>query len=443
MFEQLSDRLLGVIRDLRGHGRLTAANIDQALRQVRLNLLEADVHYQVVKSFIDGVRHKALGQDVLQSLTPGQAVVKIIHDELCAVLGGQAAHLSLTTKPPIAILLVGLQGSGKTTTCGKLAQFLKAKGRSPYLVPADVSRPAAIEQLQQLAGRVQVPVYPTQSRDNPVKVCEKALKEAVKAAADTVIVDTAGRLHIDADLMKELKKIHSALKPEEVLLVADAMTGQDAVNIAKQFNADLGLTGVVLSKMDGSARAGAAFSIKWVTGKPIKFMGVGEGLSALQPFHPDRIASRILDMGDMVSLAERAQEVLDENSAQELLKKIKKNEFSIEDFRKQLKQMKKLGSVENIMGLLPGFKKMRGRVDFNQADQELKKKEAIICSMTHQERNRPKVLNGSRRKRIAKGSGTRVQDVNQFLKEFSHMQKMMKRFGKLGLAGMMGSLGNR
>lgn len=442
MFEQLSDKLLKTLRDLRGQGKLTEANIDEALRQVRLNLLEADVHYQVVKTFIDNVRTKAVGQDVLQSLTPGQTIVKIIYDEMTELLGGQARPLNLSTKPPVPILMVGLQGSGKTTTSAKLAQHLKSKGRNPYLIPADVSRPAAIDQLKTLGNRLNVPVFPTEARDNPVKVCEKAMKQAAEAGCDTVIVDTAGRLHVDDDLMKELQKISKTITPQEVLLVADAMTGQDAVNIAKQFDQTMDLTGVILSKMDGNARAGAAFSIKAVTGKPIKFVGVGEATSALEVFHPDRVASRILDMGDVLSLAEKAQEVFDQSQATDLLSKITKNEFTVEDFRAQMRQMKKLGSMESIMGMLPGFKKMKGAVDFAQAEVELKRKEAIIDSMTRKERLNLKLLNAGRRKRIAAGSGTRVQDVNQFVQEFTDMQKMMNQLGKMGLRGMAGLFGN-
>jgi signal recognition particle subunit SRP54 len=438
MFDQLSDKILRVVRDLKGKGKITEENIDHALRQVRLNLLEADVHYQVVKDFIDRVRQSAVGEEVLESLTPGQAVVKIIYDQLCDLLGSQAQHLNLTTKPPVAILMVGLQGSGKTTTTAKLAQHLKSKGRKPYLVPADVTRPAAIDQLQQLAKRLNVPVYPTRPKDNPIKICAKAMKEAVACNADTLLVDTAGRLHIDEALMKELKKIAKTLNPQEILLVADAMTGQDAVNIAKHFNQELDLSGVVLTKMDGNARAGAAFSIKAVTGKPIKFMGTGEGVDALEVFHPDRIASRILDMGDIVSFAEKAQEVFDEEQAHDLMDKMRKNEFSLDDFRKQLRQMKKLGSMESLIGMLPGAKKLKDKVDFKDAEVELKKKEAIIDSMTLLERKRHHILNASRRKRIARGSGTRVQDVNRFMKEFTQMQKMMNKFGKMGLKGMSG-----
>ena len=446
MFDQLSDKLLETIRNLRNSGKLSEANIDQALRQVRLNLLEADVHYQVVKEFIDGIRQKAVGKEVLESLTPGQAVVKIIHDELCRLLGEKNTPLNLSTKPPVVLLMVGLQGSGKTTTSAKLAHHLKGRGRHPFLVPADVTRPAAIEQLKILAQKIAVPCFDTKPNDNPVKVCERSLKEAIACSCDTVILDSAGRLHIDDSLMKELKKIVKSTNPQEILLVADAMTGQDAINIAKSFDQELNLSGVILSKMDGQARAGAALSMKMVTGKPIKFVGTGEGVQALELFHPERVASRILDMGDIVSLAEKAQKVFDEKHAEDLLHKMRKNEFTLVDFLKQLKMMKKMGSMESLLGMLPGFKKMKGNVDFQEAEKDLKHKEAIVFSMTLKERMNHHILNASRRKRIALGSGTRVQDVNKFMREFSQMQKMMNKLGKKGLKGMaslMGGFPNR
>lgn len=431
MFDSLSEKLLKTVRDLRGAGKLTEANVDAALRQVRLNLLEADVHYQVVKEFIDNIKQKALGQEVQGSMTPGQAVVKIIYDELCRLLGSQTKHLNLSTQPPVPILLVGLQGAGKTTTSAKLAVQLKAKGRKPYLVPADVNRPAAIEQLTTLGKKIGVPVYPTQANDNPVKISEKALEEAVKVGCDTVIIDTAGRLSIDEPLIKELQKIVKAVNPQEILLVADAATGQDAVNTAKNFHAALDLTGVVLSKMDSNARAGAALSIKTVTQVPIKFMGTGEQPDALETFHPERVASRMLDMGDVLTLAEKAQEVFDQKETEGLLHKMTRNQFTMEDFLKQLKTMKKLGSMESILGMMPGFKKIKDQVNFDDAEKEMKRKEAIIQSMTRQERRNVGILNGGRRARIAKGSGTSVQEVNQFVREFSQMQKMMSQMGNM------------
>ncbi len=428
MFENLTDRLQKVFRDLRGYGRLTPENIDEALRQVRLALLEADVNYKVVREFIDAISVRAVGQDVLESLTPGQQVIKIVHQELVDLLGGQTELLKLDGKQPVVIMLAGLQGSGKTTTAAKLAKFLKSKGRRPYLVPADVYRPAAIEQLKVLGESIGVDVYPSETRQDPVAICRSALIAADEKNLNTVIIDTAGRLHIDQKLMEELRQIRAQIEPAEILFVADAMTGQDAVTVAEKFKNDLDLTGVVLTKMEGDARGGAALSIKKVTDRPIKFVGVGEGLDALEVFHPDRLASRILGMGDVLSLIEKAEAVVDKKKAEKLARKIQKNEFSLEDFRDQIQQIKKMGSLEQIMGMIPGLNKMKQMQNMPKPDdRELVRTEAIINSMTGVERRNYLILNASRRQRIASGSGTSVQDVNRVIKSYAQMLKMMKK----------------
>jgi signal recognition particle subunit SRP54 len=428
MFENLTDRLQKVFRDLRGYGRLTPENIDEALRQVRLALLEADVNYKVVREFIDAISARAVGQDVLESLTPGQQVIKIVHQELVDLLGGQTELLKLDGKQPVVIMLAGLQGSGKTTTAAKLAKFLKSKGRRPYLVPADVYRPAAIEQLKVLGESIGVDVYPSETSQDPVAICRSALIAADEKNLNTVIIDTAGRLHIDQKLMEELRQIRAQIEPAEILFVADAMTGQDAVTVAEKFKNDLDLTGVVLTKMEGDARGGAALSIKKVTDRPIKFVGVGEGLDALEVFHPDRLASRILGMGDVLSLIEKAEAVVDKKKAEKLARKIQKNEFSLEDFRDQIQQIKKMGSLEQIMGMIPGLNKMKQMQNMPKPDdRELVRTEAIINSMTGVERRNYLILNASRRQRIASGSGTSVQDVNRVFKSYAQMLKMMKK----------------
>lgn len=433
MFENLSERLNLIFKRLRGYGKLTEQNIQEGLREVRLALLEADVHYKVVKDFVNSVRQRAIGQEVMDSFTPGQQMVKIVHEEMTALMGGQRQDLDLSRKWPVSIMLVGLQGSGKTTTAGKLGLYLRGKGRRPYLVPADVYRPAAIEQLQKLAQDLNLPAYPSEPDMRPLEICQGAMAIAREKAYDTVIIDTAGRLHIDAVLMDELKAIAAAIDPSEVILVADAMTGQDAVNIAESFSQDLGLTGIILTKMDGDARGGAALSMKTVTQKPIKFIGVGEKLEALEPFHPERMASRILGMGDVLTLMEKAQATLDSQKALELEKKIRKESFSLEDFRDQLRQIKKIGSLEQIMGMIPGLNRFKSLPGVRPDEGELVKIEAVINSMTRGERHNYKIINGSRRLRIAKGSGTSVQDVNKLLKNFAQMQKMMKKFQKGGL----------
>jgi len=436
MFENLTDRLQKVFRDLRGYGKLTPENIAEAMRQVRLALLEADVNYKVVKEFIDAISERAVGQDVLDSLTPGQQVIKIVHQELVELLGGQTEQLKLDGRQPVVIMLAGLQGSGKTTTAAKLAKSLKDKGRKPYLVPADVYRPAAIDQLKVLGESIGVDVHPSGVSENPVAICRNALIAADEKSLNTVIIDTAGRLHIDLELMEELRQIKDQIDPAEILFVADAMTGQDAVTVAAKFKNDLDLTGVVLTKMEGDARGGAALSIKRVTDRPIKFVGVGEAMDALEVFHPDRLASRILGMGDVLSLIEKAEAVVDRKKAEKLAKKIRKNEFSLEDFRDQIQQIKKMGSLEQIMGMIPGLNKMKQMQNMPKPDDsELVRTEAIINSMTQVERRNYQIINPSRRQRIAKGSGTSVQDVNRVIKSYSQMLKMMKKMK--GFSGPM------
>ncbi|MEJ5358701.1 MAG: signal recognition particle protein [Desulfobacterales bacterium] len=433
MFEQLSEKLESVFKKLRGHGRLTEANIEEGLREVRLALLEADVHYRVVKQFIDQVRARALGQEVMASLTPGQQVVKIVHETLCELMGSQSAALRLSGAPPACLMLVGLQGSGKTTTAAKLALRLRKEGRHPLLVPADVYRPAAIEQLQVLGDQLGIPVFPSRPEQDPVAICLEAKAQAFQRRADTLVLDTAGRLHIDEELMAELGRIREALRPGDILFVADAMTGQDAVNSARAFNERLDLTGVILTKMDGDARGGAALSIRAITGKPILFIGVGEKPTALEPFHPERIASSILGMGDVLGFIEKAREAVDQKKALELQKKLRKNEFTLEDFRDQLRQVRRMGSLADLLKMIPGMGKIKHLKDLEVDDREFVRIEAIINSMTPEERRNHRIINGSRRRRIAAGSGTRVQDVNGLLKNYDQMLKMLKKFQSGGL----------
>jgi signal recognition particle subunit SRP54 len=435
MFENLTDRLQKVFKDLRGYGKLTPENIQDALREVRLALLEADVNFKVVKDFISSISERAVGQEVLDSLTPGQQVIKIVHQELVELLGGETELLKLDGKQPVVIMLAGLQGSGKTTTAAKLARLLKEKGRHPYLVPADIYRPAAIDQLQVLGD-----TNPSQASQDPVDICRQALIASQEQDLNTLIIDTAGRLHIDQELMEELRRINKEIQPAEILFVADAMTGQDAVNVAEKFKDDLDLTGIVLTKMEGDARGGAALSIKKVTERPIKFVGIGEGMDALEVFHPDRLASRILGMGDLLSLIEKAESVVDKKKAEQLAKKIKKSEFSLEDFRDQIQQIKKMGSLDQIMGMIPGLNKMKQMQNMPKPDdRELSRTEAIINSMTLKERRNYQIINASRRIRIANGSGTSVQDVNRVIKSYSQMLKMMKKMkGRPGMVGMSG-----
>jgi signal recognition particle subunit SRP54 len=441
MFENLSDKLQRVFKNLRGEGRLTEQHLDEALKEIRMALLEADVNFKVVKQFTDSVRAKAIGQEVMQSLSPGQQVVKIVHDDLIELLGGANVRLNFASQPPSVIMLVGLQGSGKTTSSGKLSKWLQKGGHRPLLVSVDVYRPAARDQLKVIAKDIGVKLWEGNPDDKPLKLCQDAIREARNTAHDVVVIDTAGRLHIDEALMNELHDIKEDVKPNEILFVADAMLGQDAVKSAQQFHERLGFNGFILTKMDGDARGGAALSIKQVTGQPVKFVGTGEKYDALELFHPDRLVSRIMGMGDILSLIEKASEVVDQKKAVEMQEKMLSDSFSLDDFRDQLKQIRKLGSLEQIMSMLPSigpFKEMqKAKVD----EKELGRVEAIINSMTPKERRNHQLINGSRRKRIAKGSGTSVQQVNQLLKQYVQTRKMMKGmknsfFGKRMMKGM-------
>ena len=427
MFDSLTEKLNTVFRVLKGQGKLTEKNIKTALREVRLALLEADVHYKVAKKFVTNIQERAIGEEVLSSLTPGQQVIKIVNEELTKLLGSEPVSLDLMGRGPICIMLVGLQGSGKTTTAVKLANHLLKLNHRPCLVAADVYRPAAIEQLVTLGQQLNVPVFSDHNEKNPVNICASALDFSKQNKQDIVILDTAGRLHIDDELMHELQRIKERLTPQEILLVADAMTGQDAVNVATAFNKELAITGVVLSKMDGDARGGAALSIREVTGQPIKFVGIGEKLDALEVFYPERMSSRILGMGDVLTLIEKAQESFDEEQAVDLAKKLRDDSFTLEDFRNQLRQVKKLGSLEQIFSMLPGMSNMKQLKNFKVDERELVHVEAIINSMTPEERRNHSILNASRRKRIARGSGTSVQQVNRLLKNYAQARKMMRR----------------
>jgi signal recognition particle subunit SRP54 len=436
MFENLSEKLQRVFKNLRGEGKLTAENMETALREIRVALLEADVHFRVVKQLIENIKEKAMGQEVLASLSPGQQVVKIVHDELVRILGTHQAKLRFANEPPSVILIVGLQGSGKTTSTGKLARYLSKNGRSPIMVSVDVYRPAARKQLSVIARDLKLPVYegtPEQASD-PVELARSGRKEAMQTGRDTLLVDTAGRLHIDEELMTELKRLKELLNPTEILFVADAMTGQDAVKSAEEFHKQLGITGVILTKMDGDARGGAALSIRTVTDQPLKFVGVGEKFDALEPFHPDRVANRILGMGDVLSLIEKVEQNIDQKKAEEMQRKLIENEFSLEDFRDQLRQLRKLGPLEGLLGMMPQvgpFKELKNaKIDEN----EITRVVAIIDSMTRHERHNHMIINGARRRRIARGSGTSVQEVNQLLKQYAQARKMMKSFSG-GLLG--------
>ncbi len=436
MFEQLTTKLDTVFKRLRGQDRITEENVSESLREVRVALLAADVHFQTVKEFIATVRTKALGAEVLSSVSPGQMIVKILHDEMVQLLGGQAEEPRFGGSPPVGILMMGLQGSGKTTASGKLALHLREKWkRKPMLVACDVYRPAAIDQLKVLGAQLGVPVY-DEGLGDPVRIARNGLQAARDQGCDTVIFDTAGRLQIDDELMVELEKIQAAVKPAEKFFVADAMTGQEAVNVAKTFNDRLDFTGVILTKMDGDARGGAALSVKSVTGKPVRYVGTGEKLDALDLFHPDRMASRILGMGDVLTLVEKAQEVYDEKEAKKLQKKMLGNKFDLNDFLSQLRQMKKMGSMADVMAMIPGLGKLAGNANVDES--KLKYTEAILTSMTAKERANPKIIDGRRRFRIAAGSGTTLQEVNQVLKQFDQMQKMMKQVS--GMAGKAGGM---
>jgi len=442
MFDSLTERLQGVMQSLKGHGKLTAEDIDAAMREIRLALLEADVNFKVVREFVGHVKERALGSEVTESLTPAQQVVKIVNEELVALMGSGDSKLAFSGHPPTVVLLAGLQGSGKTTTCAKLAKLLKKDGKQPVLIAADVYRPAAIDQLQTLAGRVGVPCYAPGADLDPVDIARDGVEYA-RRHGDVAIIDTAGRLHVDEELMAELVNIAGAVKPHNVLLVVDAMTGQDAVNAADAFKGHVDLDGVVLTKLDGDARGGAALSVRAVTGKPIKFASTGEKLDDFDAFHPDRMASRILGMGDVLSLIEKAEQSLDEKQAAEMEAKLRRAEFTFEDFLDQLKQVRKMGSLSSILGMLPGVPGMKELKNVQVDDRQLDRIEAMIFSMTGQERRHPDIIDGSRRRRIAAGSGTSVQDVNNLLKQYREMQKMLKMFssGKMKgfrLPGMSG-----
>lgn len=429
MFKSLAEKLQETFKKLKGKGRLTESDVNEAMREVKVALLEADVNFKVVKEFIKKVKEKAIGQDVLESLAPGQQVIKIVREELLELLGGTQSKVNFSQKPPTVIMLVGLQGAGKTTTCGKLASLLKKQGRKPLLVAADVYRPAAIKQLEVLGKQLDIPVF-SMGQENPVNIAESAVKKAVEAGNDLVIIDTAGRLHINEELMNELKNIKAAVSPHEILLVVDAMTGQDAVNVAESFNEKLGIDGIIMTKLDGDTRGGAALSVRKVTGTPIKFAGVGEKLDALEPFYPNRMADRILGMGDVLTLIDKAQAAIDAEQAKKLQKKLKEADFTLEDFLEQLQQIKKMGPLDQILGMIPGINKIKGFTE--QIDEkELIHTEAIIRSMTPHERRHPEIINGSRRKRIARGSGTKIQDVNRLLKQFEQTRKMFKQIGMM------------
>ena len=444
MFESLSERLESVYKKLKGRGKLKEKDVDEALKEIRVALIEADVSLPVIKDFLDRVREKAIGQEVLNSLTPGHQMVKVVNDELELLLGDGVSEIQFADQPPTVICMVGLQGSGKTTTVGKLAKQLKKDGKNILLVPADVYRPAAIEQLNVLGRDLGIDVFQAGDEQDPVAICEQAVKQAQKELRHTVILDTAGRQQIDDALMDELKRIKAKVKPHEVLFVADAMMGQQAVDVAKTFHDAIGIDGVVLTKMDGDARGGAALSIKSVIGKPIKYIGTGEKLDAWEPFHPDRIVSRILGMGDVMTLVEKAEAAYDTEQKEELSRKIKKNAFDLEDFRDQLQQFRKMGSMQELLGMIPGASKMLKGVQID--DQAFVRVEAMIDSMTPHERAKHNIINGSRKRRIASGSGTAVSDVNKLLKQFAQMKKMMKKMssGKMGrfnLGSMMGGRG--
>jgi signal recognition particle subunit SRP54 len=441
VFEGLSEKLQGVIKKIRGQGRVTEKDVKEMMREVRIALLEADVNFKVVKEFISKVSERAVGQEVLESLTPGQQVVKIVHEELIKLMGGEVKKLSFSPTPPTVYMMVGLQGAGKTTACGKLANHLRRQGKQPLMVACDVYRPAAVKQLQVLGKQLDIPVYEMGTGADPVEIAKKAIAQAKSMLYDVVIIDTAGRLHIDEDMMQELINIKEGVKPQEILLVVDSMTGQDAVNVASNFNAKLDIDGIFLTKLDGDTRGGAALSTKAVTGKPIKFVGIGEKLSDIEPFYPDRMASRILGMGDVLSLIEKAQAAFDEKKAFELEKKLRTQQFTLDDFLDQLEQMKNMGPLDQFLGMIPGInqKALKG-IQVNE--KQMVYIEAIIKSMTKQERANPSIINASRRKRISKGSGTSIQQVNQLLKQFDAIKKMMKFYSNpkamKGIKGMGG-----
>lgn len=438
IFEGLSDKLQNAFGKLRSKGKLTEADVKTAMREVKMALLEADVNFKVVKDFVKVVQERCVGEEVLKSLTPGQMVVKIVNEELTALMGDVQSKLTYSSQPPTVIMMVGLQGAGKTTTSGKLGGYLKKDGKSPLLVACDVYRPAAIKQLQVVGEKLDLPVFTMGDQVSPVEIAKKALEHAKSHSNDVVIIDTAGRLHVDDVLMQELKDIKTQVNPQEILLVVDSMTGQDAVNVSESFNEILGVDGVVLTKLDGDTRGGAALSIRAVTQKPIKFIGMGEKLDNLEPFYPDRMASRILGMGDVLSLIEKAESALDLEKAKELGQKLKKNEMDFEDFLMQLEQVQNLGPLDKLLELVPGMGNLKGQIgDLDSKGKEINRTKAIIQSMTLEERRNPQILNASRKKRIARGSGTSVQDVNRLIKQFNEMKKMMKMFQSSGMMGKM------
>ncbi|NJP36381.1 signal recognition particle protein [Alkalicoccus luteus] len=427
-FEGLAERLQGSMKKIKGKGKVTEQDVKDMMREVRLALLEADVNFKVVKQFIKDVKERAVGQEVMDSLTPGQQVIKVVNEELTELMGGEQSRLNTAQKPPTVVMMVGLQGAGKTTTTGKLALHLRKKhNRKPLMAAADIYRPAAIKQLETLGKQLDMPVFSMGDQVSPVEIAEKAVAEAKEEHHDYVLIDTAGRLHVDDDLMGELDQIKAAVKPDEVLLVVDSMTGQDAVNVAESFNERLGITGIVMTKLDGDTRGGAAISVKAVTGKPIKFAGMGEKSDALEPFHPERMASRILGMGDMLSLIEKAQTNVDEEKAKELERKMRSNDLTFDDFLDQLAQVKDMGPIDELLQMMPGAGKMKGMKNLQVDDKQIAHIEAIVKSMTKEERDNPAVLNGSRKRRIAKGSGRNIQEVNRLIKQFDEMKKMMKQ----------------
>ncbi len=434
IFEGLSDKLQNAFGKLKSKGKLTEADVKSAMREVKMALLEADVNYKVVKDFVKKVQERCVGEDVMKSLTPGQMVIKIVNEELTSLMGDVQSKITIAPKPPTIIMMVGLQGAGKTTTSGKLGGYLKKQGKSPLLVACDVYRPAAIKQLQVVGEKLEIPVFAMGDKESPVNIAKAALEHAKKNSNDIVIIDTAGRLHVDEVLMQELKDIKTEVNPQEILLVVDSMTGQDAVNVSESFNETLGIDGVVLTKLDGDTRGGAALSIRAVTQKPIKFIGMGEKLDNLEPFHPDRMASRILGMGDVLSLIEKAQDALDEEKTRALEEKLRKSEMDFEDFLIQLEQVQNLGPLDKLLELVPGIGSIKGQLgDIDLNGKELKRTKAIIQSMTIEERRNPQIINASRKKRIAKGSGTSVQDINRLIKQFNEMKKMMKMFQSGGM----------
>jgi signal recognition particle subunit SRP54 len=438
MFDNLSDKLQRVFKNLRGEGKLTAENMEAALREIRVALLEADVHFKVVKQFIEGIRQKAMGEEVLSALSPTQQVIKIVRDELVKMLGTHQAKLRFANEPPSVMMIVGLQGSGKTTSTGKLARWLSKNGHNPIMVSVDVYRPAARQQLAVLGRDIKLPVYPgTADESKPLELARSARREAVQTGRDVLLVDTAGRLHIDEQLMTELSELKEQLNPSEILFVADAMTGQDAVKSADEFHKRLGITGVILTKMDGDARGGAALSIRSITEQPLKFVGVGEKSDALEPFHPDRVAQRILGMGDVLSLIEKVEETIDQKKAEEMQRKLIDNEFTLEDFRDQIKQIRKLGPLESLLGMMPNIGPIKDLKNVKVDENEITRIVAIIDSMTPKERYNHMIINGGRRRRIAKGAGTSVQEVNNLLKQYAQARKMMKSISG-GMGGMMG-----